>query len=128
MAAQAYTYIIYMLPPAPSVQRVGGLIPEILAANGYILGCGLVDFQVDELALQDSLFVFSMKAFEERTGRKVDMGRSKVHAFSGTGVRGKLLAVFLTGETVPSGNSTGLYFPIPDHLNGINNFCPWHRW
>jgi hypothetical protein len=95
MAVQADHYVICMLPPAPGEVRRQMLIPQILGANGYTAGSASVDFQVSDLALEDSFFVFSMKAYEDRTGRKVDMNRSRVHNFTGNTARGKMLAMFL---------------------------------
>ena len=95
MAVQADHYIICMLPPAPGEVRRQMLIPQILGANGYTVGPANVDFQVSDTALEDSFFFLAMKVYEDRTGRKVDMNRSKVHNFSGNTVRGKMMAMFL---------------------------------
>jgi hypothetical protein len=100
LGVQSDHYIIRMIPPAAGQEideiRRQRLITEILNANGYLVGSATVDFQLSEQALSDDLYVFTMMAYRDRTGKKVDMNRCKVHNFSGNTVRGKMLALFLS--------------------------------
>jgi hypothetical protein len=85
-----------MLPPAPTEIRREMLILQILGANGYAVGSATVDFKVTISALEDSLLIFSVKAYEDSTRRNTDMSRTKSHNFSGNTVGGKMVAVFLS--------------------------------
>jgi len=106
MAIEADHYIICMCPPAPTERRRRWLIPQILAENGYDMGEATIDFRVDDLAQQDSFLYFVLRSYEDSTGKKADMNRSRLHNFSGkNAVRGKMIAVFVLRAPTPEPTS-----------------------
>ena len=69
------------------------LINRVIQVNGYVRGSATVDFESVDGSTDDAYMSTVFSVHEDKTGRKVDQERSKMHNASG-GVRGKLVAIF----------------------------------
>jgi hypothetical protein len=99
-AVQAEYYIISMLPPEPDPAGRDALILRILTANGYTKGTAGVHFALSSSGAE-SLEAFTMGLmfnYERNSGKEIDNSRTRIHNFSGSGVQGKMIAVFHTGK------------------------------
>jgi hypothetical protein len=116
---QADHYIMRVQETDMPIER---LINGVLAANGYTRGGATVDFKFEN-SIDDAYMTALFLSHEQNTGKKIDMGRSKMHNVSGA-VTGKLTAIFYAssqnsanknneqyhekqaGATVPTSSST----------------------